>query len=293
MPTRKIRVPGPGLGKIFQEISERICRDDWERRSTQGEDIVYYIVGFDAHTLDVNGGVSFDSEFPLPTQASPLTDWYTRAQLAGTQPDHLKSARRRLADLGVPEESVDRFLAGQFDELSGWHLKKPEYLKALSNLMEAVQIARKTIAGGMDEDEDRRLAREREKLHLLDAVKRYGAVLSRITQLDPMEFTDAQLEEASRCYLYGFNRAAVVCAAASVETHIKSRTGKKRFDKYSELIDTAFWSGLLDGSHREAASGVFETRNKVVHHGLNPSSDEAVTTLILARSIVESLHHEV
>lgn len=61
-----------------------------------------------------------------------------------------------------------------------------------------------------------------------------------------MEFADPQLEEASRCYLYGFSRAAVVLAVAAVETQLKRVTVKDWFEKYKELIETAVWSGDLE-----------------------------------------------
>src|SRR5437667_431284 len=131
MPTREVRIPGPGMEKILGEIADRLCRDDWERRSTASGEIAYYIVGFEAHRVGGSNG--------------------------------------------------------------------------------------------------------RAKAHLRDVARKYGGLLGRVGQLDPLEFADSQLEEASRCYLYGFNRAAVMCAAGSVETHLKQRTGKARFDTYSEL----------------------------------------------------------
>jgi len=289
MPTLDVRIPGPDLGRILAEISERICHDDWERRSTPGDEIVYYIVGFDAHKIDVRGALSFLSEFPLPSQTSPMTQWYTRAQVAAGHPDYVKDAHARLVALGVPERSIDAFLAGGTDEVKTWHLGSREHLEALNNLLEAVLITRRAVAD-VDADDRQRLSSEREKAYLRDVTKRYVGLLGRVALLDPLEFADSQLEEASRCYLYGFNRAAVVCAAASVETHLKRRTGKKRFEKYGELVESALWAGILDGSHQDAANRVFQTRNRVVHEGLNPSIDEAATTLIIARGVVESLH---
>jgi hypothetical protein len=289
MSTSEVRVPGPELDTVVREIVERICGDDWERRCTSGGEIVYYVVGFEAHRLDVSGAVTFDSEFPLRTQASPLTQWYTRAQVAAGHPDYVKDARARLVRLGIPDQSVGAFLSGQYQEVRTWHLGSDQ-LKAFNDLLEAMLIARRLTADEPDADNRHRFFNERGKAYLRDAAKKLAGLLSRVAKLEVLEFTDSQLEEASKCYLYGFHRAAVVCAAASLETHLKRRMGKKHFEKYSELADGAHWSGLLDGAQKEAADRVFKIRTEVVHHGLNPSPDQSATTLGLARGVIENIH---
>jgi hypothetical protein len=203
----------------------------------------------------------------------------------------VQAARRRLTSLGVPVEKIDAFLADQWEELKTLHLgQHPETLAAFANLLEAAVVARGGAADDLDSDDLRRVSRDRSKVYLRELAKKYADILRRIAQLEALEFSDPQLEEASRCYLYGFNRAAVVLAAASVETHLKRITGKDWFDKYKDLVDTAFWAGRLDGPHREAATKVFQIRRQVVHDGVTPSIDETASSLALARSVVESLH---
>lgn len=285
------RIQDPDLAKVFSEIAERICYDDWERRSTPGGEFVYYVVGFEAHRVDAEGIIDFESDFPLPSQSSPLTQWFTKAQVAAKQPDYVHAARSRLVGLGVPDEKVDAFLAFRLDELKTLHLSKhPQLLAAFANLLEAAVVARGGAADDLDSDDLRRISRDRRKAYLREMSKKYADILRRIDQLEALDFSDPQLEEASHCYLYGFNRAAVVLAAASVETHLKRITGKDRFKEYKELTDTAFWAGRLDGPRREAARKVFQIRRQVVHDGVNPSIDETASTLALARSVVESLH---
>ena len=164
----------------------------------------------------------------------------------------------------------------------------PQLLAAFADCLEAAALGHGR-AQDLDPNDRRRISRDRAKAYLREIAKKYSAILQRIDQLAALEFVDPQLEEASRCYLYGFNRAAVVLAAAAVETQLKRATGKDWFEKYKELLDTAFWSGSLDKSWREAASQVFEIRRRVVHHGHNPSEQEAASSLALARGVVESL----
>lgn len=290
--TGQIQMDGnPPLATILSEIAERLCNDDWERRSTAGHELTYYIVGFQAHRLDVDGVVDFESEFPLPSSTSPLTQWFTKAQIAGQQVDYVQAARRRLTSLGVSDDELEAFLELHWDKLKRLKLREhPEMLAAFADLLEASMVARVGAPENLGSDERQRISRDRAKVYLRELAKKYSDLLARIPTLDALEFADPQLEEASRCYLYGHNRAAIVLAAASVETHLKRVTGKDWFAKYQELVDTAFWAGQLDGGSREAATRVFSIRRQVIHDALNPSVAETASTLDLARGVVESLH---
>jgi hypothetical protein len=252
-------------------------------------EFIYYILGTESHRVDTEGVVEFDSAIPAPSEASPLTQWFTRAQIAAQHPDYVHAARKRLSVLGVDDHTIDAMIELRLEEIKALRLREhPKILAAFANLLEALVVARR--AGAVDADDIRRIGRERSKEFLREVAKKYAGILRRVEKLDALEFSDPQLEEASRCDLYGFNRAAVVLAAASVETHLKRVTGKKGFSKYEELVEPAFWIGRLDRAQRAAATKLFGVRRRVVHEGLDPSIDQTTSMLDVARGLVESLH---
>ena len=116
-------------------------------------------------------------------------------------------------------------------------------------------------------------------------------MVNRLEQLQRISFHDAQLEEASRCYLYGFHRASIVLSASAQEAHLKRVTGRE--DEYvghtADLIKEALRREIIDNSLAEAARSVFKKRNKVVHENHDPSHDEAKEILALAKGVVSAL----
>ena len=76
--TSSFRLEHPDLGPVVVEIIERICRADSERRSSSGEDFVYYTMGFSAQQVEAERLTDFAATFPLPSQGAPLTRWLPR-----------------------------------------------------------------------------------------------------------------------------------------------------------------------------------------------------------------------
>jgi hypothetical protein len=289
--TSSFRLEYPDLAAVLAEIIERLCRDDWERRSSADGELVYYTVGFTAHQIDAHRLTEFTSTFPIPNESTPLTRWFTRAQIAGAQPDHEAISRKHARTLGLTDEKIDAFLACRLDELKELDLgNRPDLLVALAQCLEgAVLTSGRRPVDDVTSEERKRISRDRAKAYLREIGDKFRALLKRIAKMDALDFADPQMEEASRCYMYGFRRGAVVLAAAAVETHLKRVTGKDWFKKYEELIQPAVWAGDLDKGWGEAARRIFEMRRRVVHHAHDPSPEETATTLDLARAVVGSL----
>lgn len=60
-----------------------------------------------------------------------------------------------------------------------------------------------------------------QKIYLRELAQLYKRVVDRAGPLEARTFSDPQLNEASRCYLYGFFRATAVLCGATLEQNLK------------------------------------------------------------------------
>jgi len=297
--------PGPGLPEVLSELVERLIADDWSRFSAQDGGSFYYVVGAKAHIDSLSGKTKLEVvEFPRPNEPSPIGEWYVRSQTAEKQPNYLQKARRRIEALGGPPEAIDDFLKRWSSDgdckLTGWQwtpaVSVQERADALLQLMEAVSISRYVHKDlSMDRDDLREAELARQKLYLREIASKYFRLADRGGALDPVTFDDQQLEEASKCFLYGFYRATIVLSAAAVEKHLKDATGKDWINQYSELIDFAYFAGMLAKKRSDLAdpaARLFQKRNEVVHKGWNPAEDDAGELLGIAKTLIDHLQRE-
>jgi hypothetical protein len=290
------RMPGPPLCDVICELVDRLVSDDWCRFSTEDGSRHYYEIGFEAAEAGRSGNGDFRIlEWPAPEPISPLAEWYSRSQVAGKHPDYVQQARRRLESLGVPPAVIDGFVQAEFD-FTGWRWNDsatPEQrLEALHFFMQALSIPpQKGPTAEVDHGELNEVEVGRQKWYLKELATKFRRLVSECSAHDPLDFHDPQLEEASRCFLYGFYRATIVLSAAAVEKYLKEATGKKS-GTYPALVDFALWSGKL-GANEEFLAGptkaLFEKRNHVVHDNWNPPEHEAGEILGVARKVVDHL----
>jgi hypothetical protein len=215
-----------------------------------------------------------------------------RSQVAGEHPNYLQHAKRRLEKAGVRAEAIDRFLTGERngpDLLKGWRADD-EGLETLSHFLEAWQVfssrGRVPVLG---DDDAAEVEIARGKMYLQEICRKYGKMVERGTELEALSFEDPQLEEASRCYLYGFYRAAIVLSASAVESRLKVITGQVWLDNYPELFKGAASRGALNPESADWALHVFRQRNKIAHDAWKPQYDDAKEILGIARKIVREL----
>ena len=84
----------------------------------------------------------------------------------------------------------------------------------------------RAVVTEMDQEEAWEVDVVRQKLCLSEVATLYQKIVHKWEQLDRLTFSDPQLEEASRAYLYGCYRAAVVLSASALEKHLKHIEGQ-------------------------------------------------------------------
>jgi hypothetical protein len=218
----------------------------------------------------------------------------------------VQQARARLEAAGIEPPLIDRFLerfeAGDVETaFEGWHVNVPgtDRIDALINFMQALAIRRGAAIETFctDAERKRELDLALEKVYLEQVARLFEGVVKRAGGLDTLAFSDAQLNEASRCYLYGFFRATVLLSAGAVEKCLKDALGLGDRDhvEYKPLVDDALSKGKLGAPvrigaepvHAAYARDIFRQRNLVAHRGQEPSSNAAADLLVKAREVVE------
>jgi hypothetical protein len=292
----KGKMPGPPLQDVLCELVDSLVSDDWCRLSTEDGSRHYYEIGFEAAEAGRKRNADFRIlEWPAREPISPLAEWYSRSQVAGKHPDYVQQARRRLESLGVPPSVIDGFVQAEFD-FTGWRWNDsatPEQrLEALHFFMQALNIPTQIgPTAEMDHGEQNEVEVGRQKWFLRELAAKFRRLVNEISAHDPLDFHDPQLEEASRCFLYGFYRATIVLSAEAVDECLKEATGK-RDGSYRDRVKTAFLKCKLGEDYKllaEPTETLFDKRNRVVHHKWNPTEDEAGQILGMAKKVVDHL----
>ncbi len=292
----EVRMSQRSLADALSELVDRLVSDDWCRFSTRDGRRHYYEIGFEAAQAGRAGNADFQVlEWPVPSPISPLAEWYSRSQVASKHPDYVQQARRRLESLGVPSAAIDRVEQGGLD-FNGWRWDDSatcdQRREALQFFLQALNIkGQKVSAVEIDHGEQNEVDIGRQKFYLQELAAKFRRLLSEISAHDPLEFHDPQLEEASRCFLYGFYRATVVLSAEAVDECLKEATGKTD-GSYGDRVEFAFWKGKLGANRKllaEPTKDLFNMRNDVVHNHRNPTEDEAGQILGMAKNVVDHL----
>lgn len=138
-------------------------------------------------------------------------------------------------------------------------------------------------------DSQKEIEVARQKNALQEVAEKFKKMLDRWERLEPLEFLDDQVAEATRCFLYGFNRAAIVLCASALERRLKRIARVDYFGKYAELVDQALPESDYERWAVQYAKEVFQMRNAVVHHDRNPSLKEAQEALDKTRKVLSEL----
>jgi len=115
----------------------------------------------------------------------------------------------------------------------------------------------------------------------------------RLEGLEVMVVQDAALNEATRAYLYGFSRSAILLSAAALERALLARPELTQSpgdnDGLHKLLQRAFASRVLDHEHFEAGIWLKALRNRVAHDGYEPGPLEGAEGLDIGRRLVSRL----
>jgi len=300
--------PNFPLTTALREIVDHLIADDWARWATADGSRFYYVVGMQAHMAEEQGGpdhlsLAVGSGRPV----SLVGEQQVHAQLASQRPGeyYLRQVRSRLEASGITPAQVDRFLASlDTDEpaVEGWRPAEPGTNRHLAfiDLFRALAIRGgvppETI--GDEAERKRELDAAFQKVHLDQLATMFQSIVKRAGALEPLTFADPLLNEASRCYVHGFFRGAVLLSATALEKCLKTALGltdEDYLERYRILVDQARdagalgpWEGIgAEPFHATQAREVFEQRRFVAHQGQEPSSALAADLLTKARQVVE------
>lgn len=99
--------------------------------------------------------------------------------------------------------------------------------------------------------------------------------------------------EAMKCWFYGLENSAVILSCTLLENTLKSEEGKRnnasRNANLCALINKLKSLGLLSTFGAEKAHEIRKFRNKIVHHGLNIASAEALILVRNTKDILEEI----
>lgn len=308
--------PDPPLGPVLQEIASLLVADDWMRCATADDSSFYYIVGMTAHEAERSGGPDHMClSVPHSAPVSTLGEYQAHGQVAA--PRSLDYYTRRAASTlvasGVDRELLNRFINGSSSDLSFLHgfvgAPGTDTFQALSDLLEAMVLAKGLEPAATEAQKRAELATAVQKLYLRELSQLYPGVVERASVLEVLDFSDPQLNEASRCYLYGFFRGAVVLSASALESNLRlaiepsgvdraERGARRNRGFFNLLVDEAESQGLLGSRVRPGEESpfvsysrrIFEERTKVVHKNVVPRKELAEELLTKARQVVEHLH---
>ena len=223
------------LCDVVKEITAALLDADWTRYKSEAGDRHYYVIRERDHAVEVERGQAFDHMvvFARPEQ-DKFWDWYIRAALAEEPPDRLAAARKRVVQAGVDPKIFDETMkacaaAESVDDLRAvvdpWVIRfvQNAQFDALIALMQAVRIERVRHGHIFVSEADRPELRQAvEARFLKELAERYPKVVKRATSFDWLSFSDPQLREAVRCYLYGFFRATILIAVAALEMRLRT-----------------------------------------------------------------------
>ena len=286
------------LPEIAKEIVLALLDGDWARYSDDSGKHFYYIIGERDHGIEVNDLHAFNNMLVFRKyEPDAFENWYIQAALAEEPPDRLARARKRVVEAGVDPAFFDAVIEATdlrpiLEELMPQFVRNDNW-DALITVLEAVRIERTRQRHIFVSQSDRPGLREAlEARFLKELMERFPKVVKRAAGFDWLPFSDPQLREAIRCYLYGFFRAAILVAVAALESRLKKIAVVERLENYEWLVDFVFGDAGVCGKDAvrvSALKDLFRLRNKVAHEGAEPKREEAEGALVLVRSTIETL----
>jgi hypothetical protein len=294
------------LADVVKEIISALLEGDWARYSDDDRKRFYYIIRQDDHDAEVSDARPFSPTLSFgKVEAGLFEEWYIRSALAEESPNRLARARKRAQAAGVDPRFFDDVIAATRSASSKLDLRKlvqdsmgrivtASDLDALSAVLEAIKIetVRRELIFVSEADRPE-LQNALEARFLNEFMERFPKLIKRALKFEWLPLSDPQLRKACRCYLYGFQRAAVLTAAAAAEERLKEVSGTRILAGYDALVDSVFGVAAAhtrDDSRAEALKDLFTLRNNVAHNGHNPNPELVREMLELVRDTLAVLH---
>jgi len=198
-----------------------------------------------AHAADQAGESEHLALFVPPgNQLTVVRERQVHAQVALRRPGdyYLRRARKQLESTGIASGEIDHFLElfERGDDFSPvvppWQINQPVRFDAFLDVLRALALRRGASVDDLATESERRDAVDAalEKVYLDELSRLFQSLVARARPLEQLEFDDAQLNEASRCFLYGFFRGAVILSASALESNLRiavGPSGVKRVDQ--------------------------------------------------------------
>jgi hypothetical protein len=288
------------MSRVLNEVVNSMLVGDWDCYDTK-EGRKYFIFGWNAYRRETGSIVEGNTEERKWTP-NASSDKFMRAVVADrAKNNYLEKAEKRLKQVGIPDKKMALMILRQIqatptvseDDAEMMDLFSEEQMEAvfqwfdalLTPILESVDAKREIKPSGLDE--------ERQKLYLRELSYKYSNMLKKLESLEPLPFEDNQLNEATRCWLYGFYRATIILSACALEERLKQATETMRFDNYSDLVEGSSKIGILTGPNIEMAKKVFYQRNRVEHEKtFIPNSQDAGDVLAWVRGLLTHFHDQ-
>jgi hypothetical protein len=299
-----VSVTPKALPGVVKEIVGALVAGDWTRYADDSGDHFYYVIRERDRALETQEHRDFNNLFILGvSEAGAFEDWFIRAALAEEPTDRLATMRKRIVAAGVDPQFLEAVIVASRSAHSQDEIRRvldewmPRFvttdLDGLNALLEALRIDRVRQRQIFVADSHRPAIRDALEMRFLrELAERFPKVVKRATEFDWLSFSDPQIREASRCYLYGFFRAAVLVSAAALEDRLKSITGIETLATYDALVDSAFGVAGTSGFDPARALGLkelFKLRNRIAHSGAEATQEDAARALDLVRETFETL----
>ena len=246
----QVRVGWPTLPQVVEELASMLVSDDWTRYSTEDDETFYYILGNKAWTADQEGEQDFCTlSAPIPQDVSPVREAEVHAQVAAIRParHYVDRASERLEATGVDGAVIATFVNGCRGKAVDWAMCVGKFafppgsqsLSAFCDLLRALSMEAGVEPEPRTEAEKRQeLEVAVQKVYLQELAKLYESILRRAGPLVTLTFSDPQLNEASRCYLYGFFRGAIILSASALESNLRMAVGPSGVARVDQIART-------------------------------------------------------
>jgi len=182
------------------------------------------------------------------------------------------------------------------DKYKLWNKFMREMIKCNIGLIHCLYLLnehfiKETVLKSILEDDDligeffeSELSNKKDKL-----VERFKKIKRSLTKSPVRERVQSHLIEATYCYLYGFDQAAIALCRASLDFALKGQLHKQDNDRISleKLINEAVTKGYLE-SHGPVAHNIRLRANEVMHE--SPFKSDPLKIINDTREVLEILY---
>ena len=125
-----------------------------------------------------------------------------------------------------------------------------------------------------------------------DASARAAKLKSIITMKKMDSLVEKYIEEAIRCYVYGFFLASAIMCRGSIEYSLKKHLEKDSniiYFKINDLLEEAVKRGSISETQKDEVREMYTAQSKIIHGKRQIDSGECLKYLNITKLIIEKL----